>query len=110
MKTAFLGAILVAVLAGYAAYRIREWVLRQRGLIAGWRWLTGHPLHGKHVTDAGWIRAGQKALTPTGHATRWAHLPRWKRAAWRTGTTLGFIGLLWAFFAEPLVTGVTMAA
>jgi len=56
-----------------------------------WRWLTGHPWHGQAVTDAGWLRPGQKALTQTGYAPRFHFRPRWQRTLMRTGTTLAFI-------------------
>jgi hypothetical protein len=54
-------------------------------LVAIWLWLSGEAHHGHPVTDAGWFRHGQRALTRIGHATRWWHLPRWQRAAHRRG-------------------------
>ncbi len=57
-------------------------------VILAWRFLTGHPWHGKPVTDAGWLRPGRRALTRTGHASRFHHRPRWQRAGWRAGSVL----------------------
>jgi hypothetical protein len=53
-----------------------------------WRWFTGHPWHGKPYTDAGWFRHGTKALTVTGHAHRWHHMPRIHRTGIRTVATI----------------------
>ncbi len=52
--------------------------------VAG-RYVSGRPLDGRARTDARFLVAGTRALTPTGHASRWAMLPGWKRAAWRLG-------------------------
>jgi len=97
-------ALVIVTVTGYSVHRIRGWFLGQKFLIFGWRFLTGHPLHGHHVTDAGWLRHGQRALTPTGHATRWQHLPRWKRTVHRTGGTLGFLVVVVAFLVNAQVT------
>jgi hypothetical protein len=103
-------ALAIVTAIGYTAHRIRGWFLAQKFLIAAWRFLTGHPLNGHHVTDAGWLRPGQKALTKTGHATRWQHLPRWKRTAHRTGGTLMFLAVVTAFLVNPPVTSVFVLA
>lgn len=73
-------ALLIAVIIGLVIYgRVRIWQQRieKHGLlvIAG-RWLLGHPWHGKALTDAGWSRPATKALTETGHAGRFWHLPQ----------------------------------
>src|SRR5262249_62420566 len=93
-------ALAIVIAIGYSVHRVRSWWLAQKFLIFGWRFLTGHPLHGHHITDAGWFRPGQRALTPTGHATRWQHLPRIQRTAHRTGGA----GL---FFRPPVASPVT---
>lgn len=83
-------AVIVAVIVAVRAI-VRLWHgrVRAHGLgVLAWRWLSGNTWHGDPVTDAGWLRPGRRALTRTGFATRWHHLPRWKRAAWRTGITL----------------------
>lgn len=77
-------------------------------LVRLWLWLSGEAHHGQPITDAGWFRPGQKALTRTGHATRFWHLPRWKRAAYRTGGTLAAVVLLACFLVNPLVTGIVI--
>ena len=106
MRTSVLGAVLIVGTVGWALARCARWVRSRWFLVRLGRWFTGAAWHGKPVTDAGWLRPGQKALTPTGHATRWWHLPRWKRAAHRTGWTLGTVGLVAAGLAAP---GVTLA-
>jgi len=103
-------ALVIVTVTGYSVHRIRGWFLGQKFLIFGWRFLTGHPLHGHHVTDAGWLRHGQRALTPTGHATRWQHLPRWKRTVHRTGGTLGFLAAVVAFLVNAQVTTLVLLA
>jgi len=103
--TVVIGALVIVAAAGYAVAKVRRWILAQWWLVALGRFLTGEAHHGKPITDAGWLRHGQKALTPTGHATRWWHRPRWQRAAHRTGGTLAAAGLVLAFLANPQVTG-----
>ena len=55
------------------------------------RWLAGRPWHGEPLTDAGWRRAGTKALTKTGHAARFHHRPGWQRLLLRGGPTLAVV-------------------
>lgn len=100
------GIVTVYGLSQVAHHRIRRYGL----LVLVWRWLSGHPLHGKPVTDAGWARPGKKALTRTGHATRWHYLPRWRRAAWRSGSTLATLASLWGLLVARTVTEVLLAA
>jgi hypothetical protein len=83
-----IAAVIIAALALGRVWRGR--IRRHGAAVIAWRWLSGSTWHGKPVTDAGWLRPGRKALTPTGYATRWHHLPRWQRAAWRSGMTLAF--------------------
>ncbi len=108
MTVRVIGALAIVIAIGYSVHRIRGWFLAQKFLIFLWRFLTGHPLHGHHVTDAGWFRHGQRALTPTGHATRWQHLPRWKRTVHRMGGTFAFLVTVTAFLVSPLVTGLAI--
>src|SRR5262249_53180735 len=63
-------------------------------LLLAWRWLSGHPWHGKAITDAGWLRPGTRAFTKTGHAPRFHYLPRWRRAASRSGRAAAAVLLL----------------
>ncbi|HEY6276037.1 MAG TPA: hypothetical protein VIX86_06865 [Streptosporangiaceae bacterium] len=104
MKTAVIGAAIIIGVACYLLARLGRWARSTWWVSRLWRWLSGEAHHGKPVTDAGWVRSGSRALTPTGHATRWWHRPRWQRAAHRTGGTLGVIGLVAAFLAAPGVT------
>lgn len=50
------------------------------------RFAVGHHMDGHHRTDAGWLRRGTRVLHPTGHASRWAHLPHLYRAGIRWAT------------------------
>lgn len=71
-----------------------------------WRWFSGEAWHGRPITDAGWRRPGRRALTVTGHAGRFWHLPRWRRAFIRTsGTFLGLV-IAWGMLENWLVTAV----
>jgi len=102
-------AVLAAVLVVRGMVKTGQSRVRKHGgHILAWRFLSGAAWHGKPLTDAGWFRPGTKALTPTGHATRWQHLPRWKRAAWRTGSTLGVLLMAWAVSVKPRVTLVVL--
>jgi len=55
------------------------------------RFAVGHHLDGKLRTDAGYLRRGVKVLHPTGHASRWAHLPHLHRAGIRWGVVVAFV-------------------
>jgi hypothetical protein len=78
-------------------------------IILAWRFLTGHPWHGKPVTDAGWLRPGRRALTRTGHASRFHHRPRWQRAAWRTGSVLAACLSLYGLLVAWTLTAAVLA-
>jgi hypothetical protein len=95
---------LVLVLAGCAV--IGHHVRQHGGGRLAWRWLSGHPLDGAARTDAGWLRRGVKPLTAAGHASRWAHLPRAQRAAWRTGGTCAGLAVA---FGLAVNRGATLA-
>jgi hypothetical protein len=96
----------IAAAAMYFMMRLHAWLAAQWFLVRLWRWFSGHTWHGKPVTDAGWVRRGQKVLTPTGHATRWHHLPRLHRAGWRTGGTAAAFGLIVGWLTVPLLTSL----
>src|SRR6185503_908378 len=103
-----LGAVTGVWLIGYGAARLHRFLAASWFLVRIWRWLSGEAHHGHPVTDAGWFREGKRAMTRTGHATRWWHLPRWKRAAVRTGATLGAVVILWGRLMYPQVTDWTV--
>lgn len=91
-------------------FRLHRWAHSQWWLVRLGRFLTGEAHHGRPVTDAGWFRPGTRALTATGHATRWWHRPRWQRAAIRSGSLLTVVLLVWAWLAAPLLTGLLVSA
>src|SRR5579875_3278867 len=91
---------------GFASVALHR-VQRHGLLMLAWRFLTGHPWHGKPVTDAGWLRPGTRALTRTGHASRFHHRPRWQRTLARTGSTAGGIC---AGYGLAVARGVTVRA
>jgi hypothetical protein len=102
-------AVLAAVLVVRGLAKTGQSRVRKHGgHVLAWRWLSGHPWHGRPLTDAGWVRPGTKALTPSGHATRWHHLPRWKRAAWRSGGTLTALAAGWSLLVNPQVTATAI--
>jgi hypothetical protein len=47
------------------------------------RFVAGRDLDGRRRTDARWNKPGTQPLTPTGHASKWAHQPHLKRAKLR---------------------------
>src|SRR4051812_18824000 len=50
-----------------------------------YRYVSGRPLDGVRRTDCGYLRPGRKILHETGHASRWAMLPGWRRQVYRLG-------------------------
>jgi hypothetical protein len=92
-------AVLVAVAVHAGWKTITERVHRvglSRILV---RFVRGRPWHGEPLTDAGFIRKGHKALTKTGHASRFAHRPEWQRILMRLvpllAVVFGLYGLLY---------------
>lgn len=72
------------------------------------RWLLGKPWHGEPLTDAGWSREGKRALTKTGHASRWAHRPQRERVAWRFGITAAVLATLYGLLFDRGITILAM--
>lgn len=105
-----IGAVIAVGVIGYILAGLQRSLAASWFLVRIWRWLSGEAHHGHPITDAGWFRPGQRAMTKTGHATRWWHLPRWKRAAARTGGTLGAIAVIWAWLVQPTVTNWLLLA
>jgi hypothetical protein len=84
--------MLPAVLVGLVlAVALRHAARKHGGTVLLWRWLSGHALDGAARTNAGWFAPGDKVMTPTGRASRWHHMPRAQRAAWRLGGTLAIL-------------------
>ena len=104
--TRIVAALIIVCIIGYVLARIGRAIRAQWFIVRSWRFLSGQAHHGKPITDAGWFRKGVKPLTPTGHATRFWHLPRWKRAGIRSGGTFAFMGVLAGLLVNPLVTGL----
>lgn len=105
---------LVLLLVVYGLVQAARRRVRKHGaIVLVWRFLTGTPLDGKPRTDAGFVRPGSRALTRTGHASRFHHRPRWQRAAWRTGPVLGVLASLYGLLVAHTTTvrclfGVTL--
>ena len=111
MEAKLLFAVLIVVLILWTGFSIRRWILAQWLIIHLWRWFSGMPLHGKHITNAGWKRKGYgDAMTQTGHALWWWYLPRWRRASHRTGGTAAVAVLIWAFLVNPVATAALLLA
>lgn len=93
-------AVILAIIAVAGLVHEARARLAAHGLLRLlWRWHTGHPWHGKPLTDAGWFRPAtdRRASTVTGHASRFHYLPRWRRTVSRTGRSavLLLLGVLW---------------
>jgi len=71
------------------------------------RYVAGRPLDGYPRSDAGFLRPGRRALTETGHASRWDMLPGWKKTAWRLGVPAGACLLDAAWLTHPQATVTT---
>ncbi len=89
----------VAVVAAVAYVLIKHPLL--------WRWLSGHPLDGKHRTNATWLHPATKVHHPT-PVVRWHHLPRLTRTAIRTGLTLAALAAGWGHVTNPQVTDLVI--
>ena len=74
-----------------------------------YRFASGRPIDGITRTDCGYLRPGRRALTVTGHATRWAMLPGWKRQAVRLGTLPAVCAAGSVYSAYPDATTVGLA-
>jgi hypothetical protein len=77
-----------------------------------WRWFTGNPLggppgHPRHRTNATWNRPGKQLLHPI-PVIRWHWWRRRRRAAIRSGATLGAVVLAWAAAVSLLWTAVVL--
>jgi len=102
---------LAALLALAATIRAARERIRRIGLARLlYRWFTGLAWHGEPVTDAGWRRPATKALTKTGHASRFHHMPRWQRALWRTGPVAAVLSVLYGLAVNPAATKMGAAA
>ena len=98
-------AIAIVAVLMYFVMQLHAWLAASWFLVRLWRWFTGMPHHGKHITNAGWTRRGYgPALTPTKHAGSWWYRPRWQRAAHRTGGTFGVFALVLGVITAPLLT------
>ncbi len=105
MNLYLIAAALIGGFIVYGAIKTAHRRLHHHGIHAGlWRWFTGQPWNGRAVTDAGWFRPATRALTRTGHASRFSHLPRWKRTCWRTGCTLAPAAALYGYITDRAVT------
>jgi hypothetical protein len=68
------------------------------------RFAVGLPLDGKHRTDCGFFRKGNKAYHSSGHATKWAHLPHYKRMLIRWTIVTFVVLLVIGYLKERTIT------
>jgi hypothetical protein len=102
--------VIVLILAVIGVAGVIRSRIRSHGfLVLAWRFLTGHPWHGQATTDAGWLRPGTKALTRTGHASRFHHRPRLHRTAIRTGSCLAVVLVALDWLEDPGLTERVLA-
>jgi hypothetical protein len=73
------------------------------------RYVTCRPLTGRLYTDRGFIRPGRKVLHPSGHATRWAHLPGWKVGIFRFGIPVTLVAETIGALTHPVATEILSA-
>jgi hypothetical protein len=71
------------------------------------RFVSGRPVDGILRTDARWKKPGTQPLTPTGHASRWAHYPHRRRASVRLMVVMAFCLGVVGLIASPASTGQT---
>jgi hypothetical protein len=93
-----------------AAIAVLRGVIRKHGAGALlWRFLAGHHLDGRVRTDAGYLRRGVRVMHPTGHASRWSHLPHVARAGIRIGGVLAGAGICVGLATDERVTVLALA-
>lgn len=74
-----------------------------------WRWFSGHPLDGRHRTNATWNHRATRVLHPTGRVVGWHHMRRRTRAIIRSGATVLAVAMAWALSAHPFATLLVLA-
>jgi hypothetical protein len=108
-------ALVLIVAAAIALAACRAMISQHGAHRLIWRYLSGAHLDGKYRTDAGWLTRGTKVLHPTGRASKWAHMPRLHRAAWRWGVPLVIVALavivvVLGAFGLPVLGALALAA
>jgi hypothetical protein len=109
-------AVIVVLVLAVLALRAGQATVKEHGMHKlAWRYATGHHLDGRYRTDAGWFTRGTKVLHPTGRASRWAHMPRVHRAAWRLGVPLVLLimivlGVMLGAAALPIIGAILLGA
>jgi hypothetical protein len=105
--------IVLAVLLVMAGMAYLRHMTRRHGIgPLLWRWHTGQSLDGMHRTNATWTmrsHGDRPVLHPTGHAVRWHHWPRRRRAGIRVGAEVTALLLLYGLLADRTVTVATLA-
>ena len=108
MTGRLVAVVIVLGFTGYWMIRFRVWLAKLMVPVYAGRFLTGEAHHGRPVTDAGWFRHGTTALTPTGHAHRWWHRPKWQRTLHRSGTVLAFAVLAFGWWVAPQIVTIAL--
>ena len=86
-----IGAVVLGVVVYLAAHVINAVVGFLRHFTLLWRFLAGHPLDGKHRTNATFWQHPTKALHPTAEKSWWHWRQGCHRSAMRVGGTLGVL-------------------
>ena len=109
IKHPVLGVLLLAgFIVVHAIVRTVRRRIKSEGLsILIVRWHAGNAWHGDPLTDAGWKREGKRALTRTGHASRFAHRPKRERIAIRCTTSLLLTATVYGLLYDR---GITLLA
>lgn len=92
-----LAVVIVGLVASVVAF------VKEHGLFTLiWRHLSGMPLTGDHLNDAGWLTpaSDRRAHTPTGRTSTFYTRPRLHRAARRVAryALLAVLGLIWTHY------------
>jgi hypothetical protein len=74
------------------------------------RFAFGLHLDGKPRTDAGWLRHGVRVMHPTGHASKWAHLPHLHRAGIRWAVVVAIVAVCAGLASNLRLTAWALAA
>lgn len=104
MTTILIVLVLAAIAAGAFGVLVLKALVKEHGPHKlAWRYASGAHLDGRPRTDAGWLRRGTRVLHPTGHASRWAHMPRLHRAGWRLAPPLTALAMLAGLVIDPVI-------
>ena len=102
-----LAALIIGIVASAVSF------IREQGFFTlVWRHLSGMPLTGEHLNDAGWLTGAsdRRARTPTGRTSRFYTRPRLHRAGRRAGRYALLVVLVLIWLRYPASWAITYSS